>query len=207
LRTLADLALALLARKLASLPEALRADADKVVSMESAIFSRYKRLLDRKLTGMLIRCHGDFHLGQVLYTGRDFVIIDFEGEPARSITERRHKRSPLRDVAGMLRSFNYAAHSKLKDNSIRSESTAQLLSWARFWDVWTSVAFLQGYRQAVAGAAFMPKSQDELNLVLQIFMLDKAIYELSYELNNRPDWVHIPIAGILEIVKLTEDQR
>jgi maltose alpha-D-glucosyltransferase/alpha-amylase len=205
LRSLADLALALLARKLAALPEAVRADAEKVVALESAIFSRYKRLLDRKLTGMLIRCHGDFHLGQVLYTGRDFVIIDFEGEPARSITERRHKRSPLRDVAGMLRSFNYAAHSKLKDNSIRPESTAQLLSWARFWDVWASVAFLQDYRQAVAGAPFMPKSPEELSLLLQIFMLDKAIYELSYELNNRPDWVDIPIAGILEIVRLAED--
>jgi maltose alpha-D-glucosyltransferase/alpha-amylase len=207
LRTLADQALSLLAGKLRSLPEAIRPDAEKVVGLEGAIFDCYKRLLDRKLTGMLIRCHGDFHLGQVLYTGRDFIIIDFEGEPARSITERRLKRSPLRDVAGMLRSFNYAAHAKLKTNGKRPENTVQLRPWARFWDVWASVAFLRGYRQAVAGASFMPRSQEELSLVLQIFLLDKAIYELSYELNNRPDWVDIPIAGIVEMIRLMEDQR
>jgi maltose alpha-D-glucosyltransferase/alpha-amylase len=204
LRTLADQSLSLLARKLAAVPEATRPDAEKVVALENAIFSRYKRLLERKLTGMIIRCHGDFHLGQVLYTGRDFVIIDFEGEPARSMTERRLKRSPMRDVAGMVRSFNYAAHSKLKSSGRRPEDAAQLRPWARFWDVWASVAFLRGYRQATANASFMPKSQEELSLMLDIFILDKAIYELSYELNNRPDWVDIPIAGITEIIRLTE---
>jgi maltose alpha-D-glucosyltransferase/alpha-amylase len=204
LRTLADQSLSLLARKLGALPEAIRPDAEKVVGLENAIFSRYKRLLERKLTGMIIRCHGDFHLGQVLYTGRDFVIIDFEGEPARSITERRLKRSPMRDVAGMLRSFNYAAHSKLKNSGRRPEDATQLRPWARFWNVWSSVAFLRGYRQATASASFMPKSQEELSLMLDIFILDKAIYELSYELNNRPDWIDIPISGIIEIIRLTE---
>ena len=95
------------------------------------------------MTGMRIRCHGDFHLGQVLFTGKDFVIIDFEGEPAGPITERRLKRSPLRDVAGMLRSFNYAALSKLKNNSIRPEDAVQLKPWARFWDLWVSVNYLE----------------------------------------------------------------
>jgi maltose alpha-D-glucosyltransferase/alpha-amylase len=203
---MAEKSLLLLAGKLRGLPEAIRPDAERVIGMEGAIFARYKRLLERKLTGMLIRSHGDYHLGQVLYTGRDFVIIDFEGEPARSVTERRLKRSPLRDVAGMLRSFNYAAHSQLKTSRIRPEDAVQLRPWARFWNLWTSVVFLQGYREATANAHFMPKSQDELNLMLEIFMIDKAIYELSYELNNRPGWVDIPIAGIIEMAAPAEHQ-
>jgi maltose alpha-D-glucosyltransferase/alpha-amylase len=206
LRAMAEKSLLLLAGKLRGLPEWIRPDAERVIGMEGAIFARYKRLLERKLTGMLIRSHGDYHLGQVLYTGRDFVIIDFEGEPARSITERRLKRSPLRDVAGMLRSFNYAAYSQLKTSRIRPEDAVQLRPWARFWNLWTSVVFLQGYREATANAHFMPKSQDELNLMLEIFMIDKAIYELSYELNNRPDWVDIPIAGIIEMAAPAEHQ-
>jgi maltose alpha-D-glucosyltransferase/alpha-amylase len=205
LRAMAEKSLSLLAGKLAGIPEPVRADAQRVLGMEASIFARYKRLLDRKLTGMLIRSHGDYHLGQVLYTGKDFVIIDFEGEPARSVTERRLKRSPLRDVAGMLRSFNYAAHSQLKSNHVRSEDAAQIRPWARFWNLWTSAVFLRGYREATADAPFMPKSQEELNLMLEIFMIDKAIYELSYELNNRPDWVDIPITGVIEMAAPPEE--
>jgi maltose alpha-D-glucosyltransferase/alpha-amylase len=156
---------------------------------------------------MRIRCHGDFHLGQVLFTGKDFVIIDFEGEPARPITERRLKRSALRDVAGMLRSFNYAALTKLRNNSVRPEDAVQLRPWARFWDFWVSVTFLKGYLEATASASFAPKSQDEFNLMLSVHMLEKAIYELGYELNNRPDWVDIPIAGILRMVTPEESNR
>jgi maltose alpha-D-glucosyltransferase / alpha-amylase len=201
LRTLADQSLSLLDKRLQSIPEMIRPDAAKILKLEGAIFDRLRQILDRKITGMRIRCHGDFHLGQVLFTGKDFVIIDFEGEPARSINERRLKRSPLRDVAGMLRSFNYAALSKLKNDSIRPEDAAQLKPWARFWDVWASVTFLKGYLEATANASFMPKSQEELSLMLGTYILEKAIYELGYELNNRPNWVDVPIAGILEIMK------
>ena len=156
---------------------------------------------------MRIRVHGDYHLGQVLYTGRDFVIIDFEGEPARPLSERRIKRSPLRDVAGMLRSFNYAALSKLRNNSVRPEDAAQLKPWARFWDFWVSVSYVRGYLDTTANVAFLPKSQDELNLMLSVYVLEKAIYELAYELNNRPSWADVPIAGILQIVKSEESNR
>jgi maltose alpha-D-glucosyltransferase/alpha-amylase len=189
------------------LAEDIRPDAAKILQLEGVIFDRLRQIVDKKMTGMRIRCHGDFHLGQVLFTGKDFVIIDFEGEPARPITERRLKRSPLRDVAGMLRSFNYAALSKLRNNSVRPEDAVQLKPWARFWDFWVSVSFLKGYLEATANASFTPKSQDEFNLMLSVHTLEKAIYELGYELNNRPNWVDVPIAGILQIVKPEESNR
>jgi maltose alpha-D-glucosyltransferase/alpha-amylase len=206
-RTLADQSLSLLEKRLGGLADDIRPDAAKVLQLEAVIFDRLRQIVDKKMTGMRIRCHGDFHLGQVLFTGKDFVIIDFEGEPARPITERRLKRSPLRDVAGMLRSFNYAALSKLKNNSIRPEDAVQLKRWARFWDLWVSVTFLKGYLEATETASFVPKSGDEFNLMLDIYMLEKAIYELGYELNNRPAWVDVPVAGILRMVNPEESNR
>ena len=206
-RTIADQSLSLLEKRLPGLAEDIRPDAAKILQLEGAIFDRLRQIVDKKMTGMRIRCHGDFHLGQVLFTGKDFVIIDFEGEPARPITERRLKRSPLRDVAGMLRSFNYAALSKLRNSSVRPEDAVQLKPWARFWDLWVSVSFLKGYLEATANASFTPKSEDEFNLMLSVHTLEKAIYELGYELNNRPNWVDVPIAGILQIVKPEESIR
>ena len=207
MRTLADQSLSLLEKRLPGLPEEIRPDGGKILKLESAILDRLKQILDKKMTGMRIRCHGDFHLGQVLFTGKDFVVIDFEGEPARSITERRLKRSPLRDVAAMLRSFNYAALSKLRNKSVRPEDVAQLKPWARFWDFWVSVSYVKGYLDTTTNASFLPKSQDELNLMLGVYVLEKAIYELAYELNNRPTWTDVPIAGILQIVKPEESNR
>jgi maltose alpha-D-glucosyltransferase/alpha-amylase len=204
LRTLVDQSLSLLEQRLQNLPEVIRPEAERILKLEGAIFERLRQIVDKKMTGMRIRCHGDFHLGQVLFTGKDFVIIDFEGEPARPITERRLKRSPLRDVAGMLRSFNYAALSKLKNNSMRPEDAVQLKPWVRFWNLWVSVNYLKGYFGATANSSFIPKSQEELNLMLSAYTLEKAVYELGYELNNRPSWVDIPIAGILEIMKPQE---
>ena len=206
-RTLADQSLSLLAKRLPGLAEDIRPDAAKILQLEGVIFDRLRQIVDKKMTGMRIRCHGDFHLGQVLFTGKDFVIIDFEGEPARPITERRLKRSPLRDVAGMLRSFNYAALSKLRNNSVRPEDAVQLKPWARFWDFWVSVTFLKGYLEATTNASFTPKSAEEFNLMLSVHTLEKAIYELGYELNNRPSWVDVPIAGILQMVKPEESNR
>ena len=204
MRTLADQTLSLLGKRLKELPEAMRADADKVLKLEDTIFARFHQLLAINMTGMRIRCHGDFHLGQVLFTGKDFVIIDFEGEPARPLSERRMKRSPLRDVAGMLRSFNYAATVKLKSQTARPEDPIPLKPWARFWHRWVSVAYLKGYLDATAEAPFMPATRTELTFVLDIYLLEKAIYELSYELNNRPDFSDVPIAGILEILQPVE---
>jgi maltose alpha-D-glucosyltransferase / alpha-amylase len=198
-RSLADYSLNLLQQRLKVVPQQTRPDAEAVLRLEGAIMDRFRQILNHKMTAMRIRCHGDYHLGQVLFTGKDFTVIDFEGEPARPIIERRQKHSPLRDVAGMIRSFNYAALTKLSDRAVRPEDAAQLRPWARFWNLWISVEFLKGFFQATEHADFMPKSRDEISLLLDLFLLEKVVYELSYELNNRPDWVSVPIAGILEM--------
>ncbi len=200
MRALADQELNLLGNCLEGLPEETRADAEKVLGAKNAIFSRLHLLLDRQFTTMRIRCHGDYHLGQLLYTGKDFVIIDFEGEPSRPVSERRMKRSPLRDVAGMLRSFNYASISRLKTGGFRPDDMPELETWARFWYFWVSVGFLQSYFNATGKTLFLSESGEEIKTLLDIYLLEKAIYELGYELNHRPDWVHVPLQGILELV-------
>ena len=201
LRASADQTLLLLAQWLPKLPQAVQPEAEKILKLESAIFARFHQIVDRKLTGMRIRCHGDLHLGQVLFTGKDFIFTDFEGEPARSISERRIKRSPLRDVAGMLRSFDYAALSKLGDNAIRPENKAQLKVWARFWSLWAAVHYVKGYLQVTGKSSLMPKTPEEIRLALNTYVLEKALYEVAYELNNRPDWAEIPITTILDILQ------
>jgi len=200
MRTLADQSLNLLAKRLKEVPEPVRVNADKLLKLKNVILARFRQLLDINSTAMRIRCHGDFHLGQVLFTGKDFVIIDFEGEPARPLGERRIKRSPLRDVAGMLRSFNYAVMVKLKSEMARAKDPGQLRPWASFWNRWVSVAYLRGYLDATAEAPFLPKMRDELAFLLDIHLLEKATYELGYELNNRPGFVDIPIMGLFDIL-------
>jgi maltose alpha-D-glucosyltransferase/alpha-amylase len=141
------------------------------------------------------RVHGDFHLGQVLWSEGDFYILDFEGEPARSLDERRRKASPLKDVAGMLRSFSYAAYAGLFIRAAgRPDEVERLEPWARTWSRWAGAAFLKGYL-AVAGDAPLA--------LLDLFLIEKALYELNYELNNRPDWVRIPLRGLSELVSGT----
>jgi maltose alpha-D-glucosyltransferase/alpha-amylase len=156
---------------------------------------------------MRIRGHGDYHLGQVLYTGKDFVIIDFEGEPARPLSERRLKRSALRDVAGMLRSFRYATRVALVEQAAtglihsRPEAIAGLEVWGQFWTLWVSAVFLKAYLAVAGETPLIPRNRGELQVLLDAFLLEKAVYELAYELNNRPDWVRIPIQGILELLE------
>jgi len=198
MRTLANQSLGLLAKRLKSLPESMRADAEKVLAARKEILERLQLLRDKKISALRVRCHGDFHLGQVLYTGKDFVIIDFEGEPARPITERRHKRSPVSDVAGMLRSFNYATTTKLRGSEVRPEDLPRLTQWARYWNLWVSIAFLRSYLRSARQSNFLPQTKEELATLLDTHLLEKAVYELAYELNNRPDWAGVPIQGILE---------
>ena len=169
---------------------------------------RFRSILDRKITAMRIRVHGDYHLGQVLFTGKDFVIIDFEGEPAHSLSSRKIKRSPLRDVAGMLRSFHYAANTpligKMGGGGFRPADPSRLEPWANCWTLWVSAAFLSSYLEVSNRASFLPRSKDELSLLLSVYLLEKSIYELGYELNNRPDWVKLPLRGILQLLETTE---
>jgi len=182
-------------------------DVERVLAQEGPIIDRLRLVRGKKMRAARIRCHGDYHLGQVLYTGKDFVIIDFEGEPARSLSERRLKRCPLRDVAGMMRSFHYAAHSAL----LRHSSAAQrpgdkpaLEQWGRFWYTWVSVAFLSSYLDAMRPSGLLPADEEDLRILLDIYLLDKALYEVGYELNNRPDWVRVPLRGILDLLEVRE---
>ncbi|MBI4586510.1 MAG: maltose alpha-D-glucosyltransferase [Planctomycetes bacterium] len=193
----------LLQTSLKDLPEGTIQLAQRVASLEPEILKRFQAILGPRLTALRIRCHGDFHLGQVLYTGKDFLIIDFEGEPAHSLSERRLKRSPLRDVAGMLRSFHYAAYAALykqvERGNVNQESLSKLEPWARLWHQVAGVIYLKAYLERAGNAAFLPRGQEELKLLLDIYVLNKAVYELGYELNNRPDWLIIPLQGILQI--------
>ena len=193
-----------LGRRLDTLPDAVRADAQAALNLEATAEDRLSGLLDRRIGGARIRCHGDLHLGQILYTGRDVAFIDFEGEPGRPLSERRLKRSALTDVAGMIRSFHYAASGALlrmtDAGAIPTADAVRLDGWARHWYVWVAAAFLGGYRAAVAGAPFLPADRDEWAILLDALLLQKAFYELSYELNNRPDWVSIPLQGIVSLL-------
>jgi maltose alpha-D-glucosyltransferase/alpha-amylase len=180
------------------------AAAEELLAREEEIQQRIRRILDGRITGLRIRTHGDYHLGQVLHTGNDFVIIDFEGEPSRPLSERRIKRSALRDVAGMLRSFHYAPHAVLFGQSqhsvIRAEDAATVESGANFWYRWVSAAFLRAYLAESGNAAHLPQSREELQVLLDAHLLEKALYEIAYEMNNRPDWVRIPLRGVLELL-------
>jgi maltose alpha-D-glucosyltransferase/alpha-amylase len=190
-----------LKKRLKNVPEHLRDEAKDVLGTEKEILAREKRLLDRKSNAAKIRIHGDYHLGQVLSTGKDFVILDFEGEPARPMSERKLKRSALRDVAGMMRSFQYAAYSALWQPGMRTEDVPFLERWADIWYRHMSSAFLQNYLQTTSNAVFVPNNSEDFQILLEAYLLDKAVYEIGYELNNRPDWVVIPIRGIKHILK------
>ena len=150
--------------------------------------------------GERIRIHGDYHLGQVLQVKTDYVILDFEGEPARPMSERRAKASPLKDVAGMLRSLGYAAYSGLMAfTTRRPEDWESLEQWALLWERSMGAEFLRAYLQTARGAPFLPAADEDFRSLLGVFLLDKALYEFSYELNNRPAWLRIPLMGILSL--------
>jgi maltose alpha-D-glucosyltransferase/alpha-amylase len=162
------------------------------------------RDLDRPIP--LIRCHGDYHLGQVLCTGSDFMIIDFEGEPARPLAERRMKHPAMVDVAGMVRSFHYAPFAFLEGKRpgvavISQEMPSQSALWATYWSGWASAAFLKAYLGIATGATFWPQSEGDVRLLFDLYLAEKAMYELGYELNNRPDWVEIPLHGLISILE------
>jgi maltose alpha-D-glucosyltransferase / alpha-amylase len=180
---------------------------DEVVEIAAAALSRRRRILDHfgalkssDLHTQRIRIHGDYHLGQVLRVRTDFVILDFEGEPARPLAYRRAKQCGLKDVAGMLRSFSYAAYASLFNYAARHpEDVNRLEPWARLWERLASAAFLRAYRETAAGADFLPAEKSEVQKLLDLFLLDKALYEVLYELNARPAWVRIPLMGIMSL--------
>jgi maltose alpha-D-glucosyltransferase/alpha-amylase len=176
----------------------------------ASLLSQRKELLDRASTlataspyrfGRRIRIHGDYHLGQVLRTDTDFLIVDFEGEPARPLEERRRKQSPLRDVAGMMRSFSYAAFAALDQYNQTHPESAHLDAWATAWEGAASAAFLATYREVIAANPELIPQPDQAQAMLLAFLLEKALYELLYELNNRPSWLRIPLGGVLSLLR------
>lgn len=190
------------AKNLSRLDEDVQKEAKEVMAMKDDILQVLKRIYKRKIAVTKIRIHGDYHLGQVLFTGKDFVITDFEGEPARSYSERRLKRSPIRDVAGMIRSFHYAAYGSLVlDSHIRPEDFSKLVPFVEQWYHYMSGFFMRAYLDTVEGSSFVPNNQEDREILLTTFLLEKALYELNYELNNRPGWVSIPLRGIKALMK------
>jgi len=191
----------LLRDKIPTLPEDQQIKAIELARLEEVIASRFRGALSRPIQAMRTRIHGDYHLGQVLRTESDFMIIDFEGEPARPIAERRIKRSPLQDVAGMLRSFHYAAFAPLLgENKMHLDEAGRLSAWAESWNVWVADRFLAKYFSTAGTASYLPKSEEDTRTLLELHLLEKAIYELGYELNNRPTWVGIPLQGISKLL-------
>lgn len=202
LQSLVRVAFQSLSKNIKSLPENIRQEAEEVLKMKDEILLILKKIYSKKIDVTKIRIHGDYHLGQVLFTGKDFLILDFEGEPSRSYSERRLKYNALRDVAGMIRSFHYAAYGSLfLDNQIRPEDIDTLLPYVQQWYHYMSGFFLKSYLETVGNADFVPDNEEDLEILLQTYLLQKAIYELNYEINNRPDWVIVPLRGIKAIVE------
>jgi maltose alpha-D-glucosyltransferase/alpha-amylase len=186
-----------------TLPEDLKDKLILLLGREKVILDQFREIYRKKLSAMKIRIHGDYHLGQILFTGNDFVIIDFEGEPARPLSERRLKRSPLRDVAGMIRSFHYAVFNSLFRYSSRDTKFIEgIKPWAEIWYKFVAGIFLKSYIDTARNAPFIPNNNEELGTMLRAFLLEKAVYELGYELNNRPNWLIIPIEGINNLLEV-----
>jgi maltose alpha-D-glucosyltransferase / alpha-amylase len=185
------------------LPERLSAQAHQFVAQRAALMERLQAVATLTPGMTRIRCHGDYHLGQLLWHENNFVIIDFEGEPMRPLAERRRKQSPLKDIAGMLRSLSYAAYAALfAFTRTRPEDIGRLEPWAAFWQHWISVRFVQSYLTTAAGASFLPPERRDLATLLEAFVLDKALYEIYYELSNRLDWVRIPLQSALRLLEM-----
>jgi maltose alpha-D-glucosyltransferase/alpha-amylase len=186
-----------------------------LLARRAELISRSRSITSLHPEGQRIRIHGDYHLGQTLRTGDDstgdFMMLDFEGEPARSLDERRSKQSPLKDVAGMIRSFSYAAYAGMHrlveaaPEDARDSEMSRLGAWARLWQNAASAEFLLAYRETIGKSKTLLPSAHVAQALLDAYLLEKALYELMYELNHRPAWLRIPIAGILSLLKQSQN--
>ncbi|HVZ31214.1 MAG TPA: putative maltokinase, partial [Polyangiaceae bacterium] len=201
--------MALLRRRRPSLSERDQRIVERLEERQAEFDGILRHLRDTKFDALKIRVHGDYHLGQILFTGKDFIIIDFEGEPGRTLAERRFKHGALRDVASMIRSLDYAALSALRTGSIRPADVTVLEPWARAWSAWMSAAFLRAYALTLESrhGHLLPASKQHCAQLLEFYLLDKCLYELDYEFNNRPDWVSIPLFGLLGLLEQHQGAR
>jgi maltose alpha-D-glucosyltransferase/alpha-amylase len=189
-----------LRKSLKDLPDDLRPLAQEVLDREAGLLDLARAILDHRIAAQRTRVHGDYHLAQLLFTGRDIVVIDFEGEWGRPLSDRRRKRSPLRDVASMLRSFDYATQSALTDGGLRPEDATRLDPWARMWQLWVSVGFIRSYLAAAGGAAFLPENRSDLSLLLDFHLLKRAFTELRYELAHGPARARVPLRALRQFL-------
>jgi maltose alpha-D-glucosyltransferase/alpha-amylase len=200
LRNQASSAFEVLKDSLSRLPDDMVELVGLTLGRRRQILQRFHQPVSDGGHGLRIRIHGDYHLGQVLRAKADFIIVDFEGEPLKTLAERRAKHSALKDVAGMLRSFSYGAYATLISYTTRHpEDFARLEPWARLWERGVSAEFLRAYREAAEGTDFLPPCADDFGRLLSAYYLDKALYELAYELNHRVAWLRIPLMGILSL--------
>ena len=207
MRNLAVQTLQMLRQQLPGIPAPARSSAEQLLGLQTELMTRLRAVYETRMAAKRIRCHGDFHLGQVLFTGKDFVFIDFEGEPARPLGERRIKRSPLRDVAAMIRSFDYIAHMALAREvdlgTIKEADLPTLEPAAAVWYQWVSAGFLKAYLRVMQESDLLPEDRRELAVLLDAHLFEKAIYEIGYELKNRPEWVSVPLRGVLNLLLTT----
>ena len=205
LLTSINLTLLTLRKRISNLPEPLRPGCQELLGIEPQCKQLLRRIRDAKIDAMRIRIHGHLHLGQLLYTGRDFAILDFEGDPARPLSERRIKRSPLRDFAAMLRSFHYASKAAFTGQAvglvIRPEDRQLLEPAAQMWFGWVAWAYTRGYFHHISEARLLPTDALVLQSLLDAYLLDKAADEILFDLANRPAWIISPVSAMLDILK------
>ena len=200
--SLVDRRLKLTKENYSALDETGKQLAGYFIDKSKLILDFFSEIKKRKPESMRIRIHGDYHLGQVLYDGKDYIILDFEGEPESSIKDRKIKHSPLKDVAGMLRSFHYAVSAKLYFSDETKGLDPEIIeNAAQIWYKVVSASYLTGYLNVFNESPVIGKNRDEHDFLLKVHLLEKAIYELGYELNSRPTWVKIPLKGIEQVVK------
>lgn len=185
-----------------TLSPSVKADIDKVLNLKDKILAIFTELKQQPISALRVRMHGDYHLGQVLFTGYDFVIIDFEGEPATPFSERRVKHTVLKDVAGMVRSFHYAVYATLLQNDkFKNIPTNILNAWAETWYLCARGFYLESYFATIGDAGLVPVDKKSMEILLKAFLMEKAIYELCYEANNRPNWLVIPLNGVMKLAE------
>ena len=173
----------------------------QLLAREKDIYARFEPLLSKRMTAARGRIHGDFHLGNVLWTGKDFSFVDFGQDPSKPLPERRRKRSPLRDAAAMLRSFDYAATLALRDPaSVRESERGRAETWQRLWNAWLPPAFLGAWLEGMRGSPLVPRGQDELAMILDTQLLERTLDELSAELGKREDWAFAAIRALLDML-------
>jgi maltose alpha-D-glucosyltransferase/alpha-amylase len=180
--------------------------ARQVIALEPEILECHRALRDQRLSARRIRCHGDLDLTQVLFNGRDFILIDFEGDPAAPVSERTIKHSALRDVAAMMRSFHYAAWAGLCDHvqrgGLESDCIDTFEPWARLWYRAVSLAYLRAYLARANTDGALALAPEEVRIMLPAYLFNEAMQELGRELASRPDWLHVPLRGILSLLGL-----